>query len=180
MTGAILRGWALTIGGGLCLPERAWPSPAPLSLLRALWRRPGTRFGANCRCRRPAGCRSRPTAGVDPGYYTAIGFPVVGPRAIRVDMLDRLIARLRRMTVKGAMPPDSTIAPVLGCTKDEADAVLAALGWGREESDGVVIYRRQRPANSRPAARRRSHAHPLTHDDALSAFAVLKQLSVAK
>jgi ATP-dependent RNA helicase SUPV3L1/SUV3 len=113
-------------------------------------------------------------ADIDPGYYTAIGFPVTGPRAIRVDMLDRLIARLRRATIQGTMPPDPTIPQVLGCSRDEADRVLAALGWARREAEGVVSYRRQR---SVPPRRRR--VPPLTYDDR-SPFAVLKQLSVAK
>ena len=57
----------------------------------------------------PTGRVSVPAdAGIDPAYYTAISFPVAGPRAIRVDMLDRLISRLRRMTVQGrdAARPD--------------------------------------------------------------------------
>jgi hypothetical protein len=76
------------------------------------------------------------------------------------------------------MPPDPTIAPVLGCGKEEADAVLAALGWGRLEVEGVVTYRRVRQARPANAPRRR-RVPPLTHDDR-SPFAVLKQLSMAK
>jgi ATP-dependent RNA helicase SUPV3L1/SUV3 len=152
--------------------------PASLSLLRALWRA-GREVWGELPLPPPGRVSVAADPNIDFAYYTAIGFPVVGPRAIRVDMLDRLIARLQRMTVKGAMPPDPTIAPVLGCGKDEADAVLAALGWGRQETDGVVTYRRQRPAYSQPAAQRRQRAHPLTHDDR-SPFAVLKQLGVAK
>jgi ATP-dependent RNA helicase SUPV3L1/SUV3 len=117
-------------------------------------------------------------AEVDPAYYHAIGYPAAGPRAIRVDMLDRLLARLNRATVQGAMPPDPTIAPVLGCSREEADAVLLALGWGRQEVDGAVIYRRQRPIAAfcmRPGRRT-----PLTRADDQSPFAVLKQLSAGK
>jgi ATP-dependent RNA helicase SUPV3L1/SUV3 len=117
-------------------------------------------------------------ADIDPGYYNAIGYPAIGPRAIRADMLDRLMARLDRATVKGAMPPDDTIAPVLGCAREEADQVLLALGWGRREEDGVTLYRRQRPfAHLAPRHRRRPP--PRAHDER-SPFAVLKQLSVAE
>ena len=97
----------------------------------------------SCLCPRRAGSRWPVEAEVDPDYYRAIGYPVAGPRAIRVDMLDRLIARLRRATIEGTMASDPTIAPVLGCAKDEADAVLLALGWDREEVDGAPLYRRQ-------------------------------------
>jgi ATP-dependent RNA helicase SUPV3L1/SUV3 len=114
-------------------------------------------------------------AGVDPAYYQAIGYPAAGPRAIRVDMLDRLLARLHRATSQGAMPPDDTIAPVLGCSREEADSVLLALGWRRDETDGVLVYRRTRPAAAfAPPIRRRP---PLTGAGERSPFAVLKQLS---
>jgi len=113
-------------------------------------------------------------AGIDQSYYAAIGYPVVGRRAIRVDMLDRLVARLRRTTIQGAMAADSTIAPVLGCSHAEADEVLLALGWGRDEVDGATIYRRQK---TRSAPRRRS---PPRADIERSPFAVLKQLATAK
>jgi ATP-dependent RNA helicase SUPV3L1/SUV3 len=112
-------------------------------------------------------------AAIDPAYYTAIGYPVAGPRAIRVDMLDRLIARLRRQTVEGVMPPDPTIAQVLGCGKDAADQVLAALGWDRQDEDGVVTYRRQRQASLARIRPNRPGARP---PDDRSPFAVLKQL----
>jgi len=67
---------------------------------------------------------------------------------------------------------------VLGCSKDEADRVLAALGWTRREAEGVVTYRWQRAVQPQNVPRRR-RVPPLTHDDR-SPFAVLKQLSVAK
>ncbi len=76
------------------------------------------------------------------------------------------------------MPPDATIAPALGCTREEADQVLLALGWGRFDVDGTILYRRQRPpvledgrSRRRPSARR---------DVERSPFAVLKQLAAAK
>ncbi len=116
-------------------------------------------------------------SGIDPAYYAAIGYPAAGPRAIRVDMLDRLIERLRRATVQGVMPFDSTIAPVLGCTRAEADAVLLALGWGRREVDGVVTYHRQRAPPSSEASRRRK---PPLGNGERSPFAVLKHLTAAK
>jgi ATP-dependent RNA helicase SUPV3L1/SUV3 len=166
----------ITIGDAYVFLKGLGKPPA-LVLLRALWRAGHESWG-ELPLPPPGRVSVVADPNIHPAYYTAIGFPAVGPRAIRVDMLDRLIARLRRMTVKGAMPPDPTIAQVLGCTRDEADAVLAALGWGRQEADGTVTYRRQRPADSRPATQRR-RVHPLTHDDR-SPFAVLKQLSVAK
>jgi ATP-dependent RNA helicase SUPV3L1/SUV3 len=146
--------------------------PGSIRLLRALWRAGRDVWGELPLP--PPGRVSIPVAGIDPGYYSAIGFPVAGPRAIRIDMLDRLVARLHRNTVKGAMPPDPTIAQVLGCGKEEADAVLLALGWGRREENGVITYRRQRPP--RPVASNRRRVPPLGDGDR-SPFAILKQLT---
>jgi ATP-dependent RNA helicase SUPV3L1/SUV3 len=148
--------------------------PASLRLLRALWRAGRDVWGELPLP--PPGRVSIPVAGIDPAYYTAIGYPVAGPRAVRIDMLDRLVARLHRMTVKGAMPPDPTIAQVLGCGKEEADAVLLALGWGRREEEGVVTYRRQRPPRAPQTAQSRRRVPPLGDGDR-SPFAILKQLA---
>jgi ATP-dependent RNA helicase SUPV3L1/SUV3 len=147
--------------------------PAALLLRRALWQAEQG-GGVALPLPRPGRVSMAVEAGIDAAYYRAIGYPAAGPRAIRVDMLDRLLARLNRATIQGAMPPDRTVAPVLGCSREEADAVLLALGWGRHEADGAVIYRRQRPSAAfAPRQRRRP---PLTRADDRSPFAVLKQL----
>ena len=156
--GQVYAGYGLGVGVGIGLSY----VPSVVAVQRWFVRRRGTASGIA-------------VAGIDPGYYAAIGFPVAGPRAIRIDMLDRLIARLHRMTVKGAMPPDPTIAQVLGCGKEEADAVLLALGWGRREEDGIVVYRRQRPPRPQPNAQSRRRVPPLGDGDR-SPFAILRQL----
>jgi len=151
--------------------------PGAVALRSALWRAE-TEFWGPLPLP-PPGRVSVAAAAIDPAYYTAIGFPSVGPRAIRVDMLERLIARLRRATVQGAMPPDATIAPVLGCSKAEADEVLLALGWGRHDIDGATVYRRQRLPRPGPEQPRRRRLPPLGDGDR-SPFAVLKQLTAVK
>jgi ATP-dependent RNA helicase SUPV3L1/SUV3 len=147
--------------------------PAALRLRAALWRA----------ARAASGIPPLPSPGrvsisvlgtADESFYAAIGYPVVGPRAIRVDMLDRLVARLRRTTVQGTMQPDATIAPVLGCSRAEADGVLLALGWGRHEVDGATVYRRRKV---KPARRRRTASR---NDAERSPFAILKQLATVK
>jgi len=173
----LLARLGVVIGGSFVF-LKGLTKPASLKLLRALWRAGHETWGSLPIP--PAGRVSVPAdSAIDPGYYLAIGYPVAGPRAIRVDMLDRLIVRLRRSTAQGAMAPDPTIAPVLGASKDEADAVLLALGWGRHEIDGVVTYRRQRPAAPSLAAQRRRRVPPLGDGDR-SPFAVLKHLTAAK
>jgi ATP-dependent RNA helicase SUPV3L1/SUV3 len=161
--------------GGAYVFLKGLAKPEPLRLLRALWGA-GQDRADPLPLPPPGRVSIAATPGIDPGYFTAIGYPAVGPRAIRVDMLDRLIGRLTRATVKGTMPPDSTIAPVLGCSREEADQVLLALGWGRHEAEGQVTYRRRRPPGQKPLTRRR----PALGEGEQSPFAVLKQLRAAE
>jgi len=172
--GQSLARLGIVIGGSYVFLKGAMGTEA-LGLRRALWRAESG-FAGNLPLPPPGRVSIAVEAGIDPAYYTAIGYPAAGPRAIRVDMLDRLRARLERATVSGTMPPDPTIPPVLGCRREEADAVLLALGWGRQEVDGAVVYRRQRPAPPFMARQRSRSPRPARVDDR-SPFAVLKQLS---
>ena len=157
---------------------RGLVKPSALPLRSALWRAEHGAWGALPIP--PGGRVSIATVpDIDPAYYAAIGYPAIGPRAVRIDMLERLMARLHRATTRGAMPPDPTIAPVLGCTIAEADAVLAALGWGRQEIDGAVSYRRQRPAGENIRRRRVRPAAPRKENDQ-SPFALLQNLTLPK
>ena len=68
---------------------------------------------------------------VPAGFLGAAGFRVVGPRAIRLDMLERLEQELDAavasgMTAEAAMPK---LVSLLGCGRDTIEEVLAALGW---------------------------------------------------
>ena len=152
--------------------------PSAVPLRAALWRAEHGAWGALPIP--PGGRVSIATVpDIDPAYYAAIGYPAVGPRAVRIDMLERLMVRLHRATIRGAMPLDPTIAPVLGCTAAEADAVLSALGWGRREIDGAISYRRQRPAGANNRVRRTRSIAPRKDNDQ-SPFALLQNLMLPK
>ena len=56
--------------------------------------------------------------GVDPSAYTAIGYPIFGPRAIRADVAERASSRRN----------DPRLASLLGCTTREARSIADALG----------------------------------------------------
>lgn len=92
-------------------------------------------------------------------YYRAYGFHVCGPRAIRIDILERL-ADLIRPLLAWRRQPDGTSQPpkgatgdggftvtpemmsILGCSPDELGGVLKALGFRLE----------RRPAPQEPAS----------------------------
>ncbi|HVH43347.1 MAG TPA: helicase-related protein [Labilithrix sp.] len=76
-----------------------------------------------------------PSRGVDRRAWTAIGFPVLGPRAIRVDVLDRVLERIR--TSSDDDPADeATLATWIGTPRGELKKVLASVGLEQRSADG--------------------------------------------
>ncbi len=64
-----------------------------------------------------------PSRGVDPRAFTAIGYPVFGPRAIRCDLAERVAARLH-----DPVGPDPVeVANWLGCPARDVPRIIAAL-----------------------------------------------------
>ncbi|MGQ9364823.1 helicase-related protein [Azospirillum sp. ST 5-10] len=84
------------------------------------------------------------------GFWEAIGYPLAGPRAVRVDMLDRLEVELVKAR-DGVLPAEAVLAQIIGTGAEELAEVLAALGYARAvAADGTVSWRRRRPARPRP------------------------------
>ncbi len=100
--------------------------------------------------------------GVPAEFYRAYGFHVCGPRAVRIDMLERLADLIRpllgwRAKQDGETPPKGatgdggfTVVPemmsILGCSTEELGQVLSALGFrsttrevSRSELGGVEV-----------------------------------------
>jgi ATP-dependent RNA helicase SUPV3L1/SUV3 len=69
-----------------------------------------------------------PRKGIDREAYTTIGFPVVGPRAIRADVLDRVVERLRSSPTNGGDDDEeeAMLASWIGAPKNELRKVLGA------------------------------------------------------
>lgn len=65
---------------------------------------------------------------LDAGYYSSIGYPIYGPRSIRVDMLDRLICRVYDSADKGKFKAEHQMAEWLGSNITDLYAVLEAMG----------------------------------------------------
>ena len=93
-----------------------------------------------------AGLTSSPAAATTPEvFYRAVGYHLCGPRAIRMDILERLADLIRpllawRASEAGQMPPKGSsgdggfiVTPemmsILGCSSDELGNVLKALGF---------------------------------------------------
>jgi len=76
---------------------------------------------------------------INPDYYRAIGYPVFGPRSIRVDMLDRVICAVYDGADKGKFKAQHQMAEWLGCNIADLYAVLEAMGHRKihDPADGA-------------------------------------------
>lgn len=82
----------------------------------------------------PAGLTSLlADASVPAGFYEAAGYRLCGPRAVRIDMLERVGEIIRSKGQGGKMPESFAITPdlmsVLGCGEDDLAQILRALGF---------------------------------------------------
>jgi ATP-dependent RNA helicase SUPV3L1/SUV3 len=70
---------------------------------------------------------------VDPGradrrFYQAVGYPIFGPRAVRIDMLDRVISAVYDNAKEGKFRAEHKMAEWLGVPIDDLYAILEAMG----------------------------------------------------
>jgi ATP-dependent RNA helicase SUPV3L1/SUV3 len=111
---------------------------------------------------------SVPSVPIDPGRstpsYLAGGYLPAGPRAVRLDRLERAAALAARMSRSGPFVPPRELTSILGCGPEDVPAILTAIGYeGREggrferRSPGVARGRgsgregqRRRASGSRP------------------------------
>ena len=73
-------------------------------------------------------------------FYLACGYLPAGPRAVRLDRLERAAAVASRLSRDGPFVPPRDLAATLGCPPDEVPAVLTAIGY--VERDGRFERRR--------------------------------------
>ena len=64
-------------------------------------------------------------------FYLTAGFEVCGPRAVRIDMLDRLVAQLRALNSDGPFPLTASLWSPVGCGVEDFEAVIQTLGYVR-------------------------------------------------
>jgi ATP-dependent RNA helicase SUPV3L1/SUV3 len=65
---------------------------------------------------------------LDKAYYQSIGYPIYGPRSIRVDMLDRVICAVYDSAKEGKFMAQHQMAEWLGSNIADLYAVLEAMG----------------------------------------------------
>ena len=87
---------------------------------------------------------------ISPSVYTLLGFPILGLRAVRCDVIEQTLARLAQLGEGGPFEPPELLHTWLGCSVSEALAGCRALGF-MATADGRLLRRRKR------RRRRRSH-----------------------
>lgn len=79
------------------------------------------------------------SAKIDRSFYQAVGYPVYGPRAVRIDMLDRVINVVYENAKDGKFQAEHKMAEWLGCSIEDLYAVLEAMGHRKIEDLSVSV-----------------------------------------
>ncbi|MEK7802193.1 MAG: helicase, partial [Pseudomonadota bacterium] len=85
-------------------------------------------------------------ATANPNFYRAIGYPLYGPRVIRIDMLDRVINAVYDGSKEGKFQAEHKMAEWMGCPIADLYAILEAMGHKRQEKPVVVASTSGEPA----------------------------------
>ena len=116
----------------------------------------------------------------DAAALQAGGFAVIGGRAIRFDMLERLEDELEKALASGsdAATVQGQVVSLLGSGKDEARGVLSALGWQTVEVAGAKpVWRRVKektPRRHDPRAKPKKPEPPLDPNSPFAGLAALR------
>jgi superfamily II DNA/RNA helicase len=112
----------------------------------------------------PAGLTSiAADAAIAPGFYEAAGFRVCGPRAVRVDMLERLGDLIRSKGANKQMPESFSASPdmmsILGCGEEDLTLILRAIGFRdtrekKEDGTETVIWKQRNRREEREQHKR--------------------------
>jgi ATP-dependent RNA helicase SUPV3L1/SUV3 len=104
--------------------------------------------------------------------YEAIGYRLLGPVAVRLDMVERLAARAWALAKTGPFAADGELLTLAGCAATELGRVLTALGFNAQTTADGVRYHPPRRRKTRARA-----ARPTRAADAHSPFAKLRDLA---
>jgi ATP-dependent RNA helicase SUPV3L1/SUV3 len=169
-----LRSLGVKFGeASLFLPAMLKPGAARHRLM--CWRLSGGLHGLPAA---PApGLTSAPAVAAPDGFYEAAGYRVIGARAVRLDMLEKVAEAARARHEAGALKADKEITSYVGCKDEAFAAILAYLGYRPQpDADSDTVFVRQRKEFRKPSAKaQRQERRRLEH----SPFAGLKPLKTA-
>ncbi len=117
-------------------------------------------------------------AALPAAFYEAIGYHAIGGIAVRIDRLERLAEEAALLARQGAFAATPRLFSLAACPKGGLAAVLAALGYSAEGSNGDVRFLRK--SRGKTPGRRRAREAAAEAKAAQSPFAVLKELRLVR
>ena len=113
--------------------------------------------------------------GADTWFYEAVGYRVIGNRAIRIDMLERLATTLRKANETGPFSESNELAAIVGGGTGFA-AIVISFGFTPTTTEGGVWYSRLAHRLA-PRRQRRPRPAPLPKHSPFAALAELRSQS---
>tara|TARA_B100000700_G_C14345714_1_gene534824 strand:+ start:104 stop:487 length:384 start_codon:yes stop_codon:yes gene_type:complete len=87
---------------------------------------------------------SRVSIKVEPEFaislYEIVGYRLRGDLLIRVDILERFLGKIKKISNNGLLTTDLELLNLLGCNKENFDSVLTALGY-KLQNNNVSGYK---------------------------------------
>jgi len=166
-------------GLGLCFGRESVYFPRllrakPMALRALLWSLDAGRSPV------PAPPFGRPSflreADVPDAFYAASGYRLLGPRAVRIDILERLAMQAGRLARREVVVVETDLAGLVSCGRGDVAALLAALGYRLEPGEEGPRLRPDPRRRGRDRGDRSSAARPAGDREVHSPFAVLSEL----
>ncbi|HUB94692.1 MAG TPA: helicase-related protein [Stellaceae bacterium] len=141
--------------------------PACARLSAMLW---SVRHGVACPAV-PRGTAADRDPEVAEDAYRAMGYRVLGPRALRVDRVEHLAAAARKAARQGSFAATAALASMAGADTEALAQMLPSLGYRAVHAEGGVTFHAQAQRRRRERGRRERTDGP---------FAKLKELRLAR
>jgi ATP-dependent RNA helicase SUPV3L1/SUV3 len=116
--------------------------PAPIALRALLW---SVHRGAPLPAPLPPPGRLSLAPAASAAFYAAVGYAVLGTRALRLDRVERLAATARRLARQGSFAPSPALAALAGVKPGELAGLLPALGYKALIDDAGIRFVAQPP-----------------------------------
>jgi ATP-dependent RNA helicase SUPV3L1/SUV3 len=108
----------------------------------------------------PSGRPALAGSDLPPGFAEAIGFEALGPVCLRVDVVERLAARLRALARQGPFVIEPELLALTGLEPADLAPLVEALGYARDEHQRYVRRRSPPPRHARRRTQTGSGASP--------------------
>jgi len=113
-------------------------------------------------------------ANVPPSWYLALGFFPAGKVAIRADLLERLLANVRKLSRNGAFKVNSNMINTIGVSEEDFALILKNFGYVVIKKDkSLSVYRRKPRKNASNKLKKHRIVQAV---DPNSPFAILAKL----